>query len=236
MQSENRLRLLAESSWLELAKVKSNCSSLKVIDLKNSNINQFFCFLNSFVKYSDFSNLLGVPYFVSGPHENDRLVTDHLYEFGHYHPEFPVRIRKFLIPALSNPNFKVLTQNNYDIYVQKLARTFFVVIRKLRSNESFYEREVERYHDLVSLKRLEPFYLEKYSMFMHPEYTDSEEIDVASRFKIFSGDELYDKKLVRQCVGFWVRRNLDKTDTLFYEGLIDLLTTYDLQFLKNRTE
>jgi hypothetical protein len=95
---------------------------------------------------------------------------------------------------------------------------------------------VERYNDLLSEKRLDPYYLEKYVLFMHPDYTDGEDLEDSAKFKSFKGDEQYKEELVKQIVGFWIRRRLDKTDYLFYQGLVDLISIYDPEFYKSRID
>ncbi len=192
--------------------------------------------MNSFISIGELSKLLSIPIFIHGPHSENKLNTFDQHDFGYYHPEFPIRIRKYFIPALNDSTFRTLTQQTYDLYIKKYSRTFFVVHRKLMSNQEFYDKETERYLMLVEEKRLDPFFLERFNLFMIPDYTDNEDPEYGAKFKTFAGDEFYETKLVRICVGFWLRRRIDNTETLFFDGLLDLIKTYDLEFYQSRLD
>lgn len=232
----NRLQLMVESTWKDLGKAKYQGPLFKSKPLQESDIIQFFYYMRSFLSFRDLSKLLGIPVFIRGPHTDDTLVINDSFQFGHYHPEFPIRLRKFFIPAIHNVSFRSLTQSNYDLYIKRLARTFFAVYRKLNSNPEFYAKEVNRYNNLIVEKRLDPFYLERFVLFMKPEYTDGEDLEDSAKFKTFKGDEEFEEELVKQVIGFWIRRKIDQTDFLFFEGLSDLLLSYDFEFLKSRLE
>lgn len=235
-ESHNRLNLLAQSAWTDLGTAKYQGQSLQPSPLEKSDIINMYYYLRSFISIQDLSGLFGIPIFILGPHADDSIVINHKSRFGHYHPEFPIRLRRYFIPALENPSFKSLTQSTYDNYLKRLARTFFVVYIKLNSNSEFFNKEVNRYHELCKEKRLDPFYLEKFVHFMNTGYTDSEDIEEAAKFKTFKDDEAYEEELVKQVVGFWMRRRIDKTDYQFYLGLADLISTYDRRFFEERLE
>ncbi len=196
----------------------------------------FYCYLSSFISMKELSRMLGIPIYIRGPHTEEKLKLQELYDFGFYHPEFPIRIRRYLLPAVNNSTFRSLTQKNYDSYIKNLARHYFVVYRKLKSNPVFFEKEADRYYQLVKKNRLEPFYLERFLLFMHPDFTDGESIEDSAKFSTFPKDEEFEFALIKQVVGFWIRRNIDKTDTLFYLGLVDLISTYDNDFYESRIQ
>ncbi len=235
-ESHNRLNLLTQSAWTELGMAKYQGPSFQPKPLEKSDIINIYFYLRSFISIQELSNLLGIPIFIKGPHSDDSIVINHKSEFGHYHPEFPIRLRKYFVPAVNDSSFKSLTQSTYDQYIKNLARTFFVVYIKLNSNSEYYHKETERYQELCKERRLDPFFLEKFVHFMKLGYTDSEDIEEAAKFKTFKGDDDFDEDLVKQVVGFWIRRHIDKTDYQFYLGLADLISTYDQKFYEERLE
>ncbi|WP_246047668.1 hypothetical protein [Leptospira ilyithenensis] len=233
-ENANRLNLLVESAWTSLPKATSYCSSLNPIPMENNGYSNYFCYLRSFASPKQISELLGIPIFISGPHEGGELVTNHSSRFGFYHPEFPIRLRSYFLPGKKNPGFQKATQKIYDDYIRKTARAFFVVHRKLESNQDYFDKETNRYIDLVSEKRLDPYYLDKYDLFLVPDFTDAEEESDGSKFVSWEGDDIYPAVLVRETVGFWIRRRIDGTEPQFYLGLTDLLKLYDFDFYETR--
>ncbi|WP_411824203.1 hypothetical protein [Leptospira sp. 'Mane'] len=235
-ENANRLNLLVESAWTSLPKSISYCSALKPIPIEENGYSNYFCYLRSFASPKQVSELLGVPIFINGPHGNGELVTNHPSSFGFYHPEFPIRLRSYFLPAKKNSGFQKATQKIYNEYIRKMARAFFVIHRKLESNREYYEKETDRYIDLVTEKRLDPYYLDKYDLFLVPDFTDAEEEADGSKFISWEGDDIYPAVLVREVVGFWIRRRIDGTETQFYLGLTDLLKLYDLDFYESRSK
>ncbi|TGN20353.1 hypothetical protein [Leptospira idonii] len=235
-ENQSRLKLLVESAWNQLPKTKSQCTVFKETPLQTEGIKNYYCHLLGFSSPKQISELLGVPVFISGPHRGNEIVFDSSDSFGFYHPEFPIRLRKFMIPGRTNAGFRAATQKVYDEHVAKTARIFFATYRKLISNQNYFESETERYIRLISEKQLEPYYLEKYNLFLHPDFTDGEEEAESAKFQVWREDENADTVLVKQCVGFWIRRRIDGTENSFYSGLEDLIQSYDPEFYKKRTE
>jgi len=232
----NRLRLMVESTWINLEKAKYQGASFNPKTLEESNFIELYDYLRSFLSMNDLAKMLGVPIFISGPHTDSTLALTDKYQFGHYHPEFPIRLRKFFIPAVNNSTIRSLTQKNYNSYLKRFARTFFAVYQKLNSNSDFYDKEVLRYTELIADRRLDPYYFERFILFMKIDYTDGEDLEESAKFQSFKEDEKLDEDLVKLVVGFWIRRRIDQTDFLFYQGLIDLIKVYDTEFLDKRLE
>ncbi len=233
---ENRLRLMAESIWIELPKAKYQGPELKPKPIQNSDLLNLYYYLRSFISFAELSKLLSVPIYISGPHTDDTIIINHKSKFGHYHPEFPIRIRKYFLPAMSDASFRSLTQSNYEKFIKNLARTYFVVYLKLHSNKEFFQKEVERYNELVTEKRLDPFYIERFVLFMKKDYTDGEDIEESAKFKFYDGDDEFNEDIVKHAVGFWLRRRIDQTDLSFFHGLKDLIFLYDRVFYESRLE
>ncbi|GBF51301.1 hypothetical protein LPTSP4_28330 [Leptospira ryugenii] len=230
---ENRLKLISESIWLDFPKSKHQCSRISIGAWNDFGVQGLFCHFLQYLQPKSLRELLHVPIYVDGPHSENLLNLTNKKDFGRYHPEFPKRLLKYFLPAKENTKFRLITQLNYDTYLRRFARTFYVVHRKFHSDLNFFEKEVNRYEELLSENRLEPFYLEKFRYFMYPDFTDSEDIEESAKFFIKKGDELYDSKLVMESVGFWIRRTIDGTDQGFYQFLLEILQTYDSEFLRD---
>ncbi|MDF3821439.1 hypothetical protein P3G55_16160 [Leptospira sp. 96542] len=228
MQREARLELLVEKTYFDFHKLGKECKD-------EPGILNFYCKLQRVVSVSQLADLLGVSIFKEGPHTRSRLILNHTREFGHYNLEFPVKLREYLIPAKKKPSFRAITQPVYDKFIKVTARSYFSVYQKLDSNPDFFDKESKRYETLVEEKRLEPFYLDRFIFFMHPDYTDSQDVEEAAKFTIRKNDENVSGEVTREAVGFWLRRKIDGTNLEFLLGLIDLLKIYDSEFYEIRT-
>jgi len=181
------------------------------------------------------SELLGTEIYRSGPHSSSSLVLNDTSSFGYYNLNFPKALREYLIPAKQSPSFRAITQSVYDEYIKETARSFFIVYQKMDSNPRFFKKEAERYKRLTDDDRMDPFYLNRFILFMYPAFTDNEDPYEASKFAFRKGDEEIDAQIVKEIVGFWLRRKVDGTEREFHLGLTDLIKIYDPEFFMIRT-
>ena len=158
--------------------------------------------------------------FHHGPHSNSKLNLDSPSDFGYYNPKFVTWASTALIPAATNSELRVATQNVYDVQLKKLARTYFEVDLKLREDPSLAERERVSY--LVSIKDLTG---------NAPQPSNFEEF-LGTAVKDFGG---YEPSQVRTSVMWWLRRYQDDTASLWHIALIKSLTTYDTEWLAEKT-
>lgn len=219
---------MVEKSYFELPKLGSYCPKLP-------GIHAFYCKLETIVGIEALSELLGTEIFRSGPHQSSSLVLNDTSSFGYYHPDFPKALRRYLIPAKYNAAFRAITQSVYDEYIQETARSFFIIYQKLDSNPKFFKKEAERYKRLTDEDRMDPYYLNRFILFMYPAFTDNEDPYEAAKFTIRKGDEELDAQMVKEIVGFWLRRKVDGTEREFHLGLTDLIKIYDPEFFILRT-
>lgn len=227
MERENKLRDLVESTWFQFPKLGLYCE-------KEISYHKIYCKIQTVLSFRKLSEYLGIQIFESGPHTKYYLELNSPYEFGHYNSEFPLKLREYLLPAKTNSALYTLTLPIYESLIRNTARDFFIVYQKLDSNSKFFRKEADRYILLVEENRLDPYYLDRFILFLYPAFTDNEDPEESSRFVYRKGDESMDAQVVKELVGFWIRRKADGTDTEFILGLIDLLKLYDLEFYQNR--
>jgi hypothetical protein len=228
IERENKLKLIVEKSYFELNRTGFICPDLP-------GIHAFHCRLQKLISLQKLSDLLGTPIYRSGPHSLSGLVLNEPNQFGHYDPNFVKSIREYFLPAKANPSFRAITQGVYDSIIMDTARSFFIVYQKLDSNPKFFVKEAERYRLLTVENRMDPYYLDRFILFMYPAYTDNEDPYEASKFSYRKGDEFLDAQVVKELVGFWLRRKVDGTSNEFHLGLVDLLKIYDPEFYTMRT-
>lgn len=228
VERENKFNELVESTWIQFPKLGLYCE-------KETSYHKVFCKIQTVLSFRKLSEYLEIPIFESGPHTKYYLELNSPSEFGHYNPEFPLKLREYLLPAKTSPNLYALTLPIYERLIRNTAREFFIVYQKLDSNPKFFRKEADRYLLLVEENRLDPYYLDRFILFLYPAFTDNEDPEESSRFVYLKGDETMDAQVVKELVGFWIRRKADGTDTEFVLGLVELLKLYDPEFYQNRT-
>ncbi|WP_232227801.1 hypothetical protein [Leptospira wolbachii] len=227
-EREKRFQELVEFTWIQFPKLGLYCE-------KEISYHKIYCKIQTILSFKKLSEYLGIQIYESGPHSKYYLELNSRTEFGHYNPEFPLKLREFLLPAKTNPSLYKITLPIYESLVRNTAREFFIVYQKLDSNPRFFRKEADRYLLLVEEDRLDPYYLDRFILFLYPAFTDNEDPEESSRFVYRKGDETIDAQVVKELVGFWIRRKSDGTDTEFILGLVDLLKLYDPEFYQNRT-
>ncbi|WP_232420726.1 hypothetical protein [Leptospira vanthielii] len=227
-ERESKFQELVDTTWIQFPKLGLYCE-------KEISYHKIYCKVQTVLSFKKLSEYLGIQIFESGPHTKYYLELNSPTEFGHYNPEFPLKLREFLIPAKTNPSLYKITLPIYESLIRSTAREFFIVYQKLDSNPRFFRKEADRYLLLVEEDRLDPFYLDRFILFLYPAFTDNEDPEESSRFVYRKGDETIDAQVVKEVVGFWIRRKADGTDTEFILGLVDLLKLYDSEFYQNRT-
>lgn len=226
------LELQVQKAWEGLGRKK-----VQIEDIQKDGETGFSYYLiyQWFIDYSsksDLESILNQKAFLSGPHREEVFVRNDSKQFGQYNPEFVRLLGKILDLPERNSIFRKNTQSTFIALFQETARTFYIVNRKLHSNPAFLKNETERYSNLIESGRLDPYYLERFVLFLHPDFTDSEEIESINQFRIKETDFSYPTNVVKEAVGFWLRRRIDKTESLFLENLIRLLQIYDNSFLQ----
>ncbi|TGL07992.1 hypothetical protein EHQ43_02785 [Leptospira bouyouniensis] len=223
-----KFKELVETTWIQFPKIGLYCE-------KEISYHKIFCKIQTVISLNKLSDILGINIFLSGPHSKYYLERNDPTNFGHYNPEFPQKLRDYLLPAKHNPKFLQLTKPIYENWIKQTARDFFIIYQKLDSNSKFFRKEADRYLMLVEESRLDPYYFDRFILFLYPAFTDNEDPEEAAKFSTFPGDEVMDAQIVKELVGFWIRRKADGTDSEFILGLVDLLQLYDSEFYEFRT-
>ncbi|TGK81906.1 hypothetical protein EHQ24_11530 [Leptospira noumeaensis] len=227
VERETKFKELVASTWIQFPKLGLYCE-------KELSYHKIFCKIQTVLSFRKLAEYLDIQIFESGPHTKYYLELNSTDAFGHYNPEFPIKLREYLLPAKTNGTLFTLTLPIYEGLVRNTAREFFIVYQKLDSNPKFFRKEADRYLMLVEENRLDPYYLNRFILFMYPAFTDNEDPEESSRFVYRKGDETLEAQVVKELVGFWIRRKADGTDTEFVLGLVDLLKLYDPEFYQNR--
>lgn len=230
--SEKELNSIFQDVWFGFREMPFSCSKTKDFS-SDGEILSYYCKALSRVTFEKLNSLLGYSVFGKGPHGTKTITLNHPYEFGFYNPDFPKFLLLNGVPFLQNltPTQAKLFQSNYDLYLREWIRVLYASRFKLGSFPEFYANEVERYKTLISEKRLEPFYLEKYRNFLNPIFLDQEERK-AIPFRTFQGDAEFSGEKTKTAVGFWIRRGVDGTEKDFYVLVKTILERYDREFLE----
>lgn len=203
-------------AWRRLPIEGSACGDALSFDYGlEGGMRNFYCRASQVMTWRTFLALAPVKPFRSGPHTSALQLTnaDH---FGRYDPEFVKWATKALIPAASDAQLRRQTQPVYDTQVRPLARIYWLTWRVISADPKWLAEERTRY--LESITRHEDVYgptLELYERVL---------------VSVPEGDP----NLGRSATTWWLRRTVDETAPLWFEGLERLLTTYDAAWLSKQ--
>jgi len=186
--------------------------------LPDEGVRGFYCHIKSGLNFGQLQTLAQMPIFLSGPHQEQQLNLNARFSFGHYNPAFVEWLGDNFIPAKPEPAFLQTTQTFYSDYIQKLARTYYLIYRLLQLDPEFQQAEQQRYIGFIETQTLPEFYPTMTYFNMKSQYIDLEK---------YAGSD-YE---VATAMTFWLRRLMDGTADEFIIVLQKLLTTYDVSFL-----
>lgn len=168
-------------------------------------------------------SISGMPVYLSGPHQESMALLSEqgVHEsFGHYNPRFVEWFLAHAIPASQNEPLLILTQPFYDTYFRQTAHTFDRVYETMAEREDCYALQrdayVESMQDGVYHNR------EDWSAWLVPDFCAS-----PSRPTYDLLTEVHDPNVMRDALGFWMRRDLDGTAKQWHAGLKQLRATYE---------
>jgi|GEM_PF-4819841 len=191
-----------------------------------------FCLASEYVSLVELKKWIGIDPWHKGPHGEEVFVGNDSGSFAHHNPDF----LKVLFKTLELPERSSLfVDQTKTIYTRDLSwyvRVAYLVKRKLNSNDVFYQKESMRYQNLLEENRLEPYYLDRFQWFLHPDFTDSDIQEDASVFMADSWEFEYNGLFSKEMVGFWIRRKCDKTEKLWESAMLRILKLYDEEILK----
>ena len=204
---------VARRAWTALENTGNGCPDLFDY-FPNGGIRSVYCHLKTIVDYRRIARTFGKAVFLDGPHTPDALRLDARLDFGRYNPDFVRWLVETAMPAASDPGFRERTQAVYDRFLRPLARTVYTVHEHLFADPAFLKREKATLLRKMADRTLEPYHYEKYYDFANIE----------------AGP--HDANVVKTTVAFWIRRSIDGTEPIFFDGLRKLILTYDSGYLE----
>ena len=224
-------------AWRTLGTAENRC---KPADLgydywPHGGIRNFWCRAQSVLPWAAVTKLAPAKIWLRGPHGEwlgGKLDLHNPHDFGRYNPAF---VRWFVdnaVPASQNEQLRFATQPAYDEYVRELAHTYFAVHEKMQANPKWVKRERDLY--LRTMDEKNPNWAAFYDKFSSFLGANGLAARAGGTFGFDWGG--YDPNLQSAAVAFWLRRDVDKTAPLFFEGLTKLLKTYDAAWLAHPTK
>lgn len=214
----------AKVLWLGLAGSKESCGDFDYFP--DGGMKSFACHLDLAPTLAWLTRAWGEGIFTEGPHQPGNLDLSNRTSFGRYNPEFVRFLVDHLVPAATDPTFREKTQATYDQYVRPLAKIFLATYDKLEANPACRDREIDRYRALLDGDGVPEMDYERYFFFMNASFCANPDGDF-DYFHKRGFDGGFSGNVVKTCTAFWIRRNLDGTAPLFYEGLKKLIAAYE---------
>lgn len=182
----------------------------------------------------------GMDVFTQGPHtvENGSfsLNLTSIRDFGHYNPVFVDWLMDNGVVGVGRPAVRALTQPIYDSYMKRLARAYYV---------TFEDMAADGYPAAAP-----PGPLSDYAYFLDGRPIPDNAVSYDGGFSVYSFTELSEGLLPRlelqimnqweaiyelnTAYGFWLRRRVDGTHEHWHDGLVQLLETYDGEWIARR--
>ncbi len=206
------------AAWRALGRTHNACDDrdLGYDYWPDGGIRNFYCHALSVMSWRALLKLAPMKPWLRGPHgrwKEGKLALHDRHDFGRYNPAFVRWLVDNAVPAAGDAELREETQPLYDADVKKLARVYFVVYRHIEARPAWKKRERALYLKTMDEKNPDwgSFY-DKYSELLGDAGHD------------WGG---YDPNLQSAAAAFWLRRDVDGTAPLFFEGLDKLLRTYD---------
>jgi len=222
MVSQAVASTLAKTTWTHLydaLKVtKRDCTPYKTW-IPDEGFRGLYCHMEGLLSFETLQRLTPMPIFVSGPH-TDGLTFDSRYDFGHYNPEFIRWANTHFLPGVTDPNFRAVTQPVYDLHLKRLARTYYLVHKRLmKADNGLYQDQKKQYQAFIKARSA-------------IRYEGTQTNDFYAFLDYFIAQK-YERYEVSTAVLFWLRRDFDGTADAVHALLTSLLKTYDADFLES---
>ncbi len=227
---DKKVALTASLIWLRLEKTQMRCGDFDYFP--EGGIRSFYCHIADIISYPELEKMMGLKIFLKGPHKNGELNFYDPYSFGHYNPEFVRSLIRIAVPITDNPYWKKEFQKVYNAVILPLARIAYITYAKLNTNPELKNHLLDNYKEYLKGEGEAGYpYYQLYSFMRSKEYPETPPPNI-STFELVQGadDGGYNGNVVNSTVFFWMRRSLDETDKLFFQGLKNLLSVYDADF------
>jgi hypothetical protein len=174
--------------------------------------------LQNFISYHNLGKLSPYPIFVSGPHGKQDLRLNERFNFGHYNPQFLNWFNTQLVKILQNGSVIQNTKKKFEKYLGKTAMSYWATYKTLNQYPDELNSLLHDYKTKIDNGTLPERYYEQIS------YNGA-----AKKYKSLKAlFNSYDINIINSAVYFWLRRNIDNTDQLFFAILENLLGAYEM--------
>lgn len=232
VQKEKSAQEIISAAWKYAAAMDDS-----LVDYESSRswlpgIRNLYAKIRPHIDLETFYSLSPEPVFLEGPHQQDFNLQAKT--FGYYNPKFLAWAEDKIIPAQNHPQLRGVTQPFYDAFLKDMARVYYASYHHLEANPTIKEVVRDSYmmriqEDLASGNETEAAF-DGSGFFLQEElrqYPDQFQAEIEDQF----GDMAWYYWVVSS--GFWIRRNVDGTAGAFYDILLQLLNTYDADWISN---
>lgn len=178
-------------------------------------------FADPIINLDKFRFLAPVPIFTGGPHGTKFDWGSS--EFARYNPDFVEWAADHLIPGAEDAAFRAATQSVYDDHLSTLAQAYCISYQMLHKDPEVLAQMQAEYLDMVKAGTSSDFLgtplLSNYFAAMDIRQHDLRQTGV---FPYYS----------HVAAAFWIRREIDRTASLFIGAIRKLLDTYDPAFAR----
>lgn len=176
-------------------------------------------------------NIVGEKVFLNKTHQQGISYTNAT-KFGHYNPDFLLKLHEILTQIFSNKVFIANIQPFYDNELKQYLRTFFLSYKPAANNQAV----INGY--LSAIEKTKPSFSAD-SSFVSQDTSSNipPSLFLQESFRSFSDlmeKQGYDVYEAFVCPGFWIRRSIDGTEDEFFQLLTLVINTFDKGFLKNQ--
>lgn len=201
-------------------------------------IRWLYCHWANSMNLETIFNILGEPLFVKGPHKKTANFNAKS-SFGYYNPKLIQKVKSLILYGLlTDSTFIVLTQFTYNQYLKAMSRSYYLTYHWLQISEEWLMNPlaVKYSHKpsaMINMKSLKARYLQSLST------GNPVDLGEAVRAPTEALDKQYQGHInelswyhINTALSWWVRRNIDQTDIIFYEILREIIKVYDPEFIK----
>ncbi|MEZ5040681.1 MAG: caspase family protein [Saprospiraceae bacterium] len=192
-------------------------------------VRSLYAKLKLFMSLKKAQSLSPIPIFIKGPHQEDFDMNADA--FGYYNPAFLAWAKQHVIPARGNTLLRKATQVFYNKFLRDLARVYYLAYRHLEQHPDLRDGVKAEYLSAVEGGLIQGgglFNEHSGGLILQESlraYPDQYQTEMDAKL----GEMAFYYWVVAS--GFWIRRHIDTTAAAFMDILVDLLGTYDSEWL-----
>ncbi len=176
-------------------------------------------------------SIVGEKVFLNETHKQGISYTNAT-EFGHYNPNFLLKTHKILAQIFGNKALIANIQPFYDNELKQYLRTFFLSYKPAANKQTVINGYLSAIDKTApSSSAASSFISQKTSSNIPPSLFLQESFRNFSDSMETQGYDVYETAV---CSGFWIRRSIDGTEDKFFQLLMLVLNTFDVDFVKDQ--